>query len=328
MEPFAPSFDRFVVDRFADKAMAVDRWGVLTSHRLLAPGRFRGCVQHLCFSDYRIVSWTCTLPLYASCSVDSEVVALVVVDGCRRPILANGRRIGIGEVMVLSEGSSLNLCLSSGGSQLKALLISRRRLQEAALSHLGRELHLPVDQDWHSCMADPGLAHNLRDRVDSALEKASQSAVTDIASAMAAEASTLLAAFIEALGNVDHLPARNRQCLRYEARRGEILRKTEAYLASRCDLAYNGRDLSLHLGIGERQIERAFRDAYGYGPHHWHQLTRLHLARTALQQGLGRAKVTEIAERFGFCHLGRFSVLYREFFGESPRDTGRAAIGA
>jgi AraC-like DNA-binding protein len=33
--------------------------------------------------------------------------------------------------------------------------------------------------------------------------------------------------------------------------------------------------------------------------------------------------VTDIALRFGFSHLGRFSVLYRHVFGECPKDTLR-----
>jgi len=39
------------------------------------------------------------------------------------------------------------------------------------------------------------------------------------------------------------------------------------------------------------------------------------------------ASVTQIAMNHGFFHLGRFSKVYREQFGEKPNDTLRKAMG-
>ena len=49
------------------------------------------------------------------------------------------------------------------------------------------------------------------------------------------------------------------------------------------------------------------------------RLTRARFALLAADCRL--AKVTEIATSFGFVELGRFSVEYRELFGESPSRT-------
>jgi AraC-like DNA-binding protein len=47
-------------------------------------------------------------------------------------------------------------------------------------------------------------------------------------------------------------------------------------------------------------------------------------ARMALLKAdLRESRVTDIANRHGFSELGRFSVQYREFFGESPKATLR-----
>ncbi|WP_431025429.1 helix-turn-helix domain-containing protein [Halomonas sp. H5] len=46
-----------------------------------------------------------------------------------------------------------------------------------------------------------------------------------------------------------------------------------------------------------------------------------------MQQALltkeGTASITEIAMGWGFTHMGRFSLAYRQAFGESPSETRR-----
>ena len=102
-----------------------------------------------------------------------------------------------------------------------------------------------------------------------------------------------------------------------------MVRRAEDYLKAQLDRPFDSRALSLALGVGERQVERLFRDAYGHGPCHWHQLARLNQARSALLHADCQDSVTDIALRLGFGHLGRFSVMYRNVFGECPRDTLR-----
>jgi AraC family transcriptional regulator, ethanolamine operon transcriptional activator len=70
------------------------------------------------------------------------------------------------------------------------------------------------------------------------------------------------------------------------------------------------------------QLERAFHQTYGMAPQRLLTLHRLAKARRELlRQNSG---VTEVAMEHGFWHLGRFSLLYRDYFGENPSDTVRA----
>jgi AraC family transcriptional regulator, ethanolamine operon transcriptional activator len=70
------------------------------------------------------------------------------------------------------------------------------------------------------------------------------------------------------------------------------------------------------------QLERAFHQTYGMPPQRLLTLHRLAKARRELlRQNSG---VTEVAMEHGFWHLGRFSLLYRDYFGENPSDTVRA----
>jgi transcriptional regulator GlxA family with amidase domain len=84
------------------------------------------------------------------------------------------------------------------------------------------------------------------------------------------------------------------------------------------------------LEVSERTLRKAFRKSCGLPPcRHLRQL-RLSQARRALLCADARlVTVTEIATRFGFVELGRFSVEYRKMFGECPSHTmHRSSLGS
>ncbi len=75
------------------------------------------------------------------------------------------------------------------------------------------------------------------------------------------------------------------------------------------------------LGVPVWELERAFQHTYGMAPQRLMTLQRLAKARRALLTQT--TSVTDIAMGHGFWHLGRFSVLYKNYFGESPSETSR-----
>ena len=76
------------------------------------------------------------------------------------------------------------------------------------------------------------------------------------------------------------------------------------------------------LAVSERTLRKAFHKVHGEPPCRHLRLSRLSRARgTLLSADANSATVTEIAISFGFVELGRFSVEYREAFGESPSQT-------
>jgi transcriptional regulator GlxA family with amidase domain len=80
-------------------------------------------------------------------------------------------------------------------------------------------------------------------------------------------------------------------------------------------------DVSRITGINPRTLSRAFREIRGIGPYRYLQHLRLsEVKRVLLSEG---GSVTQAAMRFGFRELGRFGVLYRRAFGESPSQTRR-----
>jgi AraC-like DNA-binding protein len=80
------------------------------------------------------------------------------------------------------------------------------------------------------------------------------------------------------------------------------------------------------LGVSGRTLRMACQKHLGVSPTQYLLLRRMHLARRALRQSDPDAtRVTDVATTLGFWELGRFSVNYRQIFGESPSTTLRAA---
>jgi AraC-like DNA-binding protein len=69
-------------------------------------------------------------------------------------------------------------------------------------------------------------------------------------------------------------------------------------------------------------LECTFKKITSLTPHTFFLRRRLNRARSALLDGdRAEIRVTDIALEHGFTELGRFSVRYRQMFGESPSDT-------
>jgi AraC-like DNA-binding protein len=80
--------------------------------------------------------------------------------------------------------------------------------------------------------------------------------------------------------------------------------------------------LAARMHLSPRTLTRAFISVIGMGPHLYFRHCALNRAREALLKAHPvENKVTAIAAELGFTEIGRFSVRYRELFGESPSQT-------
>ncbi|WEJ63778.1 helix-turn-helix domain-containing protein [Thiomicrorhabdus lithotrophica] len=76
------------------------------------------------------------------------------------------------------------------------------------------------------------------------------------------------------------------------------------------------------VGVSERTLQYAFRSYVDMPPVTYLRLCRLHRVRTILKDSDPQATtVTDIAMRYGFLHLGRFALEYRQLFNETPSAT-------
>lgn len=91
------------------------------------------------------------------------------------------------------------------------------------------------------------------------------------------------------------------------------------------------RDLCRTAEVSERTLQYFFRDRFGITPASYLKKIRLNGARRELYRSDSHAtKITDVAARWGFRHMGQFATDYRMQFGELPSATiGRTfAAGA
>jgi transcriptional regulator GlxA family with amidase domain len=85
---------------------------------------------------------------------------------------------------------------------------------------------------------------------------------------------------------------------------------------------FNVLQLASGAGVSVRQLQQSFTSFTGVSPSQWQRLRRLNFARRdLLRTSTGETTVAEIAMRWSFWHLGRFSEAYRGLFGELPSCT-------
>ena len=83
------------------------------------------------------------------------------------------------------------------------------------------------------------------------------------------------------------------------------------------------RDLCQAAEVSERTLRYAFRDLYGVSPKQYLQAHRLAGVRRDLRDFAVRGRIADVANRWGFWHMGQFAADYRRQFGELPSETLR-----
>jgi AraC-like DNA-binding protein len=100
------------------------------------------------------------------------------------------------------------------------------------------------------------------------------------------------------------------------------VRRASELIESQPERAWRVADLAAASGTTVRQLQESFQRERGASPMELLRRTRLERARAdLLEADAPFTTVSEIATRWGFFHLGRFSVQYRETFHESPSQT-------
>ncbi|MBS0451420.1 MAG: AraC family transcriptional regulator [Proteobacteria bacterium] len=102
-----------------------------------------------------------------------------------------------------------------------------------------------------------------------------------------------------------------------------VVRKAQEYMAAHAQQPLSLADVCSEVGCSARALQVAFRQHAGQGPMEFLRELRLDKVRAELcaSAGLGAGGVREVAQKYGFLHLGHFAAQYKARFGERPSET-------
>lgn len=104
------------------------------------------------------------------------------------------------------------------------------------------------------------------------------------------------------------------------------VKRAQNYMKEHIGSAITMNDLVKATGINERSLFEHFKKFKKMTPMTYLRMLRLENVRNELIACQGKSSVTEIATKWGFSQLGRFSTIYKNIYGESPSETLKRRI--
>lgn len=102
----------------------------------------------------------------------------------------------------------------------------------------------------------------------------------------------------------------------------QLIRNIEPWLLETLHENHSVHDLCNTFQVNERTLLRIFMQWYGVSPKQYLLALRLNNVRKELYQASPLLdKVTDIANRWDFWHMGHFAMIYQRQFGELPSET-------
>jgi AraC-like DNA-binding protein len=106
--------------------------------------------------------------------------------------------------------------------------------------------------------------------------------------------------------------------------RASMMKKIESWVVDADYENLSVNKICHNLDINERTLRRIFQDWYGVSPKNFLLANRLHGARKELcQLDKTKVKIVDVANRWGFWHMGKFANYYYRQFAELPSETLR-----
>ncbi|MDQ1343018.1 MAG: hypothetical protein QG571_1638 [Pseudomonadota bacterium] len=167
-----------------------------------------------------------------------------------------------------------------------------------------RSMQLPLSsQDvaaWHDLIRSYGIA---------AVRSSGARRIDDLRAVEDRLASWLARRIVAASGLVELSPSSR-----------QVVERVDAWIRAHAAQPMSLDELRRVAGVSARTLQEACLARWGQTPIELVASRRLEIARSLLSSGRAPT-VTTAALHSGFTHLGRFSVVYKRAFGESPSDT-------
>jgi len=110
----------------------------------------------------------------------------------------------------------------------------------------------------------------------------------------------------------------------FNRKRDIAFQSTVDYVARNLKRNISVKELCMNSSASLRSLETAFAERYNISPKAYIKAARLNQLRWEFQHAPKTRSIAEIAQEYGFHHLGQLSQDYKKLFGELPRETRKA----
>lgn len=304
------------LERFDSIALRDWMEGLTLDARLLEGGPFECSIESLRFDDATLERGRVLGALMVSGQYGADRISIGCTMAASPVGLLNSQTVPRGSVNAFCEGSVMTY-RTPHDFRWSLLRLRRERLQQAALVRFGEPLALPTE--GVRTMQPTAASAVLASRIETAF--AAASAGVEPADEAQDE---LIAAYVDALH--EGLRIQPTAADHARARRNGILRRIDRFWRDHRTDPFDLETLCRETERSPRVIQYTFKELFGVGPRAWFEIMKLNEARRELAATtVAPSTIADVALRWGFTHLGRFSRDYRRLFGETPSQTLRAA---
>jgi AraC-like DNA-binding protein len=210
-----------------------------------------------------------------------------------------------------------NVIRPDAGNGRLALSISRDSIVRQLAALLGRPVTAPV-QFAPSIVLDRGYGRSLARHVRAAVEDLEE----DEPLLRGALTLTAFEQFVITALLVSHPHNYSAELRRPDKRPApRNVRRAVDYIEANLTAPVTLEDVVRAAGVSGRVLFRHFRNATGVSPMAYMRNARFQRVRDALRRARADERIVDIAALWGFDHMGRFAVEYRQRFGEKPSET-------
>lgn len=301
-------------DDLDELAGAQQDWSL--AYQQLSAGAFNAQVQHLQLPGMRLVRERVSQAVHQSGQLGQGHYGFAMMPGLEGEAIFNGQRLDKHAIMV-GRSEDLDLC-SPADSTLVGIVVS-----EQLLNPLWERMYQKPLAKWLESQvvvqAAPAAA-----QAAEVLHRATLAHVAERQgppldhTALCQLRDAVLIEWIEALpGAVDTTE------LKTVAARKRVVDRACELMMSDTSEPMSMLALCSTVGVSGRKLHYCFRDVLGTSPVKYLRLMRLNGVRRELRHGQPGTTVQDVASRWGFWHLSRFSLDYKHQFGELPSATLR-----
>jgi AraC-like DNA-binding protein len=316
--PFESNYLRHIYSGFEPAQAFNVVYGGSFEHRLLSSKCATMVHQRLTLGEIRLETGSYDFPVVARGSMPGDSICIGFVADGGDVTRYNTVSIGEDDIQIYPPGAEL-LYHASASSRWINFTIPEERLQEAAVARTGRSLKLQ-GRSAGSVRLRAGGRTALTCVADDAMSIArSLDSTGGIAVELATEmCQSLIAGYVDAL--VDAAPACKSEGSVTEQRHHHLIRACERLvLSDEVDITLS--EIAQRSGYSLRALQLIFRRSVGMTPGRWFLNARLNGALRDLLVAEPACTVADVAYKWGFRHMSRFSAQYHKVFGELPGRT-------